>query len=68
MQVRREMKETFDKMTQRLETQYEAKQQRLGEVRQKLKGQAVQITRATRDLETKVGWTKGRVYCPCNYY
>ena len=48
------MKDAFDKMTERLECQYEAKQQKLGEVRQKLKGQAMQLTRATREMETKV--------------
>ena len=55
-QVRREMKETFEKMSGRLEGQYEAKQHKLGEARQKLKGQAMQLTRATRDLENKVSW------------
>ena len=49
------MQDAYDKMTERLENQYEAKQQRLRDVRQKLKGQAMQITRATRELETKVG-------------
>lgn len=48
------MKDTFDKMMERLESQYESKQQKLGEVRQTLKGQAMQLTRATREMETKV--------------
>ena len=54
MQVCREMKEAYDKMTERLESQYNAKQQRLNTVKQKLKNQAMQITCATRDLEAKV--------------
>ena len=48
------MKEVFEKMSERLESQYEGKQRKLGEARQKLKGQAMQLTRATRDLENKV--------------
>lgn len=54
VQVQKEMRETFEKMMERLETQYENKQHRLVETQQKLKGQAVQLTRATRDLENKV--------------
>ena len=48
------MKDTFEKMSERLDTQYVSKQQRLEHVRQRLKGQAVHITRATRELESKV--------------
>ena len=50
------MKEAFEKMMERLEAQYVAKQGKLGETRQKLKGQAMQLTRTTRDLENKVRW------------
>ena len=50
------MKEALDKMLERLETQYVAKQGKLGEARQKLKGRAMQLTRTTRDLENKVRW------------
>lgn len=45
-------------MIERLETQYEDKQHQLGEVRQKLKGQAMKITRATREMEANVGLTR----------
>ena len=58
-QVHREMKEAFEKMAERLESQYEVKQGKLGEARQTLKGQAMQITRATRDLENKVRLATG---------
>ena len=58
------MKDAFDKMTERLECQYEAKQQKLGEVRQKLKGQAMQLTRATREMETKVREREREVEIP----
>ena len=50
------MKEAFEKMSERLESQYETKQEKLGVARQTLKGQAMQLTRATRDLENKVSW------------
>lgn len=45
-------------MTERLETQYKDKQRQLGKVQQKLKGQALQITRATQEMEAKVGVAK----------
>ena len=48
------MKDTYEKMAERLEAQYVSKQQRLEQVRQRLKGQAVHITRATRELDSKV--------------
>jgi hypothetical protein len=56
------MKDALDKMTERLEYQYHAKQQKLEDVRQKLKGQAMQLTRATREMETKVRGRGREVY------
>jgi hypothetical protein len=61
VKVRREMKEALDKMLERLETQYVAKQGKLGEARQKLKGRAMQLTRTTRDLENKI--ESGSIAC-----
>jgi hypothetical protein len=55
------MKEALDKMLERLETQYVAKQGKLGEARQKLKGRAMQLTRTTRDLENKI--ESGSIAC-----
>lgn len=59
-------------MSERLDTQYEEKQHQLGEVRQKLKAQAMQITRATREMEANVGLTKEEggdlIDWPCNHF
>ena len=59
-QVRRDMREMYEKMGERLHSQYISSQQCLEDTRQKLKSQAMQITKVTKDLETKVwGGRKG---------